>query len=65
MLNKEMKIKVKRNIDNPFREGSGAHKRAGAVMRANGKTVAAALRGGARPSTVHYLKKAKIISLHP
>jgi hypothetical protein len=60
---KEMKITVTRGAENPFREGSAVHKRAGAVLRANGKPVAAAIKAGARVSTVRYLEKAKVIRL--
>lgn len=63
MLNKELKIVVRKGVENPFRPGTGVYKRAGAVLRSNGKPVAAALRSGARTSTVMHLAKAKVIQL--
>jgi len=49
--------------DNPFREGTAVHGRVGAVLRANGRTVETALRGGARTSTVRHLVGEKMVRL--
>jgi hypothetical protein len=47
--------------DVPFREGTAVHKRGQAVLRS--KTVAEALKRGARPSTVRYFVECKQVRL--
>ena len=55
-----MKIKVLKR-DNPFREGTAVAKRVDAVLHA--KSVAVALKKGARKSTVRWLKTHRQIAL--
>lgn len=63
-LDKGAKIVVNKSVDVPeFREGTAVAKRVGAVLASGGKTVEAALKKGARTSTVRYLAKAKVIRL--
>lgn len=58
------KIVVRKTAEVPeFREGTAVAKRVQAVLSSNGKPVEAALKKGARTSTVRYLAKAKVIDL--
>lgn len=47
--------------DNPFREGSEVFKRVNAVLSCNGKSVGAAVKKGARTSTVRWARKNKVV----
>lgn len=57
------KIVVLKDASNDRRPGTLAHRRAQAVFRCNGKTVEAAVRAGARTSTVRHLVEAKAVRL--
>ena len=46
------RIVVVANATNPRRPGTAAYRRAGAVLRASGESVADAVKVGAKPSTV-------------
>lgn len=57
----DAKISVVAKAENPFTPGSAVYKRVQAVLASNGKTVADALKKGARKSTVKYLRDHKIV----
>jgi hypothetical protein len=67
LIQDNAKIVLVKKIENPFRAGTEVAKRWEAVMRtANQKrTVAAALKAGARKSTVRYALNEKIIKVLP
>ena len=58
----ESKIVVLKK-ENPFRESTAVHKRAQAVLLSGGKTVEAALKKGARTSTVRALVREGLVRL--
>lgn len=63
-LDPSAKIVVNKSIEAPaFREGTAVAKRVSAVLASNGKPVEFAIKKGARPSTVRFLAKAKVIRL--
>lgn len=59
---KDAKIVVL-NTENPRRRGTGAHRRAQAVLLSQGQTVETAIKKGAHVSTIRHLMKEKIVRL--
>lgn len=61
----DLSAKIVRLADasNDRRPGTKAHERLAAVLRSNGKTVEAAVKAGAKPSTVRHAVEAKLIRL--
>jgi hypothetical protein len=60
----DAKIVVSKTVEKPeFREGTAVARRVAAVLASNGKPVEAALKRGARTSTVRYLEKSNVIRL--